>query len=73
MGYHLTADIVSRGQGHSMVAKAAYNSRESITEERTGEIKDYSRMQDKPLASFVFAADPELREPGKLWNFYDRH
>lgn len=73
MSYHLQADIVSRGKGHSMVAKAAYNSRESITEERTGEIKDYSRMKDKPLASFVFVNDPELREPGKLWNFYDRH
>jgi ATP-dependent exoDNAse (exonuclease V) alpha subunit len=56
-----------------MVAKAAYNSRQSITEERTGEIKDYSRHHDKPLASFVFVSDPELRDPGKLWNFYDAH
>lgn len=56
-----------------MVAKAAYNSRQSITEERTGEVKDYSRHQDKPLASFVFAPDPELRDAGKLWNFYDAH
>jgi hypothetical protein len=73
MGYHLQADVVSRGKGHSIVAKAAYNSRQSITEERTGEVKDYSRHQDKPLASFVFVNDPELRDPGKLWNFYDRH
>lgn len=73
MAYHLSADIVSRGKGHSMVAKAAYNSRDSITEERTGELKDYSRHRDKPLASFVFVNDSELREPGKLWNFYDRH
>lgn len=71
MGYHLQADIVSRGKGQSMVAKAAYNSRESITEERTGEMKDFSRMRDKPVASFVFASDPELRDAGKLWNFYD--
>ena len=46
---------------------------QSITEERTGELKDYSRHQDKPLASFVFVNDPELRDAGKLWNFYDAH
>jgi ATP-dependent exoDNAse (exonuclease V) alpha subunit len=73
MGYHLTADVVSRGKGQSMVAKAAYNSREAITEERTGELKDFSRMRDKPLASFIFVSDPELRDAGKLWNFYDAH
>ena len=73
MGYHLTADIVSRAKGQSMVARAAYNLRECLTEERTGERKDYSRMRDKPLASFVFSNDPELRDAGKLWNFYDEH
>jgi len=73
MAYHLTADVVSRGKGDSMVDKAAYNSRTSITEERTGQVKDYSRHEDKPLRSYLFAADPELREPAKLWNFYDRH
>jgi hypothetical protein len=71
MGYHLQADIVSRAKSQSMVAKAAYNSREAITEERTAELKDFSRMRDKPLASFVFVSDPELRDAGKLWNFYD--
>ena len=73
MGYHLQADVVSRGKGHSIIAKAAYNSRESIMEERTGELKDYSRHRDKALASYIFVNDPELREPGKLWNFYDGH
>lgn len=71
MGYHLTADVVSRGKGQSMVAKAAYNSRSAILEERTDELKDYSRHRDKPLASFVFVNDPDLRESGKLWNFCD--
>jgi len=73
MGYHLEADVVSRGKGQSMVAKAAYNGRAAITEERTGELKDFSRMRDKPVASFIFVADPELRDAGKLWNFYDAH
>lgn len=71
MPYHLSVKVVSRGKGHSMIAKAAYNSRTAILEERTGEMKDYSRHKDKPLASFVFTSDPELRDAGKLWNFYD--
>lgn len=73
MPYHFQADVVSRGKGDSMIAKAAYNSRDSLTEERTGEIKDYSRHKDKPIASFVFASDPSLRDAGALWNFYDAH
>jgi hypothetical protein len=71
MGYHLSANIVSRGSGGSIIAKAAYNSRESILEQRTGELKDYSRHRDKPMASFVFAADPKLRDATSLWQFYD--
>lgn len=71
MAYHFTGKAVSRGKGDSMVAKAAYNRREAILEERTGELKDYSRHKDKPLASFVFVSDPELRDAGALWNFYD--
>jgi hypothetical protein len=54
-----------------MIAKAAYNSRESILEERTGELKDYSRHRDKPMASFVFASNPKLRDAESLWQFYD--
>ncbi len=73
MGYHFTSKTVSRAKGHSMVAKAAYNSRSAITEERTHELKDYSRHHDTPLATFVYAPDPELRNPEALWNFYERH
>lgn len=71
MSYHLSAQIVSRGSGGSMIAKAAYNSRDSILEERTGELKDYSRHRDKPMASFIFASDPKLRDAASLWQFYD--
>jgi hypothetical protein len=73
MPYHLNARIVSRAKGLSMVAKAAYNSRTAITEERTGQRKDYSRKKDKPIESLVYVNDPDLREAGKLWNFYDAY
>jgi len=41
--YHFSVKIVSRGKGQSAVAKAAYNSRERMTDERTGETHDYRR------------------------------
>ena len=40
--YRFSASIVSRGAGQSVIAKAAYNAREKLRDERTGELKDYS-------------------------------
>jgi MobA/MobL family len=74
MGYHLNASFVSRGKGQSVMAKAAYNSREKLTEERTGEIKDYSRSKDRPLWSGIFAdqkAPLPLQDREKIWNAVD--
>jgi hypothetical protein len=76
MGYHLNAAHVSRGKGQSVIAKAAYNAREKILEERTGETKDYSRHKDQPLASFIFAPKdaPEwAHDRARLWNEVDRY
>lgn len=42
-GYHCQAKIVSRGKGQSAIAKAAYNGRDRLVDEKTGELKDYSR------------------------------
>lgn len=39
--YHLTAKVVSRGKGQSAVAKAAYNARDKLTNQKTGERHDY--------------------------------
>ena len=41
--FHLDAGIISRGDGHSAVAAAAYRAGERIVETRTGEVHDYSR------------------------------
>lgn len=41
--YHFSVKVVSRGKGQSAVAKAAYNSRECLEDERTGELHDYRR------------------------------
>jgi hypothetical protein len=64
---------VSRGKGQSAVAKAAYNARESLRDERTGELKDYSRSHHNVLFSGIFV-DPKIGAPewvqdrAKLWN-----
>ena len=41
--FHFHADVISRGDGHSAVAAAAYRAGERIVEMRTGEVHDYSR------------------------------
>ena len=41
--YHMNASVVKRSEGHSAVAAAAYRAGEKLTEERTGEVHDYSR------------------------------
>jgi hypothetical protein len=75
MGYHLNVGVVSRGQGDSVVAKAAYNSREDIVELRTGERKDYSRAKDRPAWSGLFANQNEpltAQDRRKVWNTVDQ-
>lgn len=44
--YHLAVKIVSRGQGHSATAAAAYRARGEIVDERTGKRHDYSNAYD---------------------------
>jgi hypothetical protein len=69
--YHCHATPISRGKGKSAVAKAAYNAREKLMDERTGETKDYSRMGDKPVFSGLFIPEeaPEwAHNRAALWN-----
>jgi MobA/MobL family len=64
---------ISRGKGQSAVAKAAYNAREAIRDERTGQMKDFSRNKDEVLFSGIFV-DPKRNAPAwaqqraELWN-----
>ena len=73
-GYHFDArNPVSRAKGQNAVAKAAYNAREALRDERTGELKDYSRTHDNVLFSGIFV-DPKrntsewVQDRSKLWN-----
>lgn len=70
--YRLSAKLpLSRGKGQSAIAKAAYNSRSKLTDERTGEVKDFSRLKGL-IFSGIFPGSrnaPEwVQDRGQLWN-----
>jgi hypothetical protein len=72
--FHLSAKVVSRGSGQSAIAKAAYNSRSKLEDERTGLAKDYSR-KDGAEFSGIFAPKnaPEwVNDRQQLWNAVER-
>lgn len=69
--YHLTAKVISRGKGQSVVAAAAYRSGERLTDERDGTVKEYKARNERILFEGIFApADaPEwARSRNSLWN-----
>ena len=76
---HLSAKIISRGSGHSAVAKAAYNAREELEDRRTGETHDYTRHSSKCLFQGIYAPKgaPEwAHDRTQLWNHveaFERH
>jgi len=68
--YHFSAKVVSRKAGQSTVATAAYNAREKLTDERTGEVKDY-RAKDGLIFSGIYApkdAPDWAHDREQLWN-----
>ena len=69
--YHLSAQVFSRGYGHSAVHAAAYRARADLTDERTGLRHDYSRKADELLFEGIYAPKdaPEwARDRAQLWN-----
>jgi hypothetical protein len=68
--FHFTVALVSRGKGQSAIAKAAYNARDNIRDERTGEMKDYSRKDGLEFSGIFAPKDaPEwTRDRAALWN-----
>lgn len=73
--YHFTAKVVSRAKGQSAIAKAAYNNRERLEDERTGETFDYRRKGGIAFSG-IFApedAPPEwVTDRATLYNAIER-
>jgi Ti-type conjugative transfer relaxase TraA len=68
--YHCNVTPHSRSKGHSAVAGAAYRSGSTMTDERTGEIHDYTRKQGVEHSEIVLPANaPEwAHDRHALWN-----
>jgi hypothetical protein len=72
--YRFSSDIVSRGKGQSAVAKAAYNARENILDERTGEMKRHGHRPGLEFSGIFAPKDaPEwAQDRAQLWNEVER-
>lgn len=68
--FHFSAKVVSRKSGQSVIAKAAYNAREELTEERTGEVKNYTRAQGLVFSGIYTPAQAPkwAHDRAQLWN-----
>lgn len=68
--YHLCCKVISRGQGRSATAAAAYRAAERIYDRRTGLEHDYSRKQGVVRSEVLLPRDaPEhYLDRGELWN-----
>lgn len=68
--YHLSAQIISRGQGRSAVAAAAYRSGEQIENKHDGIIHDYTAKGGIVHSEIILPANapPEWADRGRLWN-----
>ena len=68
--YHLSVSNISRGQGRSVVAAAAYRSGERLIDERYGKVQDYSRRKEVIYTEIM---TPEIaplwiKDRSVLWN-----
>ena len=68
--FHLSVKTISRSAGRSATAAAAYRAGAKITDERTGEIHDYTRKGGVESAALILPDNaPEwARDRAHLWN-----
>ena len=65
--YHCSIKPVSRGNGRSSTAAAAYRAGVCLTDERTGEVHDYTRKQGVEHTELVLPEGVSLHRE-QLWN-----
>jgi MobA/MobL family len=73
--YRCEAKIISRGQGHSAVAAAAYRTGSRLQDERAGKTHDYSNRQKGIVQSVILRPEnsPEwTAKTDTLWNEVER-
>ncbi len=72
--YHLSGSVISRSQGRSAVACAAYRSASKLMDERYGKEHDYTNKQDVAYTEIFLpeGADKKLSDRETLWNEVER-
>lgn len=73
--YHLTAKVVSRAKGQSVVAAAAYRASEALHDERYGLTHDYTRKQGVEHSEILLpeGAPEWMRDRQTLWNAVEQN
>ena len=68
--YHLFVKTIGRSAGRTATAAAAYRAAAEITDERTGEVHDYSRKRDVESATLILpeGAPEWASDRAALWN-----
>ncbi len=68
--YHLSGSIISRSQGRSAIASAAYRSGEKLADEKQGVVHDYSKKQDVVFSEVFLpeGAPIAFKNREVLWN-----
>ncbi|WP_180029125.1 MobQ family relaxase, partial [Acinetobacter sp. YH16032] len=72
--YHFSVKNVSRADGRSAVAAAAYRSGEKLIDERQGKEQDYTRKTGVEFTK-IYAPEntnPELLDRNQLWNTVEK-
>lgn len=72
--YHFSIKPISRGDGRSAVAAAAYRSAQKLDDQRYGKVQDYERKSGVELSQIYAPADaaPDLLDRNKLWNTVEK-
>ena len=67
--YHAHVSVIKRSKGHSSVAAAAYRAGERLTDERTGDIHDYTRRRGVGAAEILAPASAPawVQDRQELW------
>jgi ATP-dependent exoDNAse (exonuclease V) alpha subunit len=73
--YRCEVKLISRGQGHSAIAAAAYRTGTKLQDERAGKIHDYSNRQKSVVQSVILRpenAPAFSQDTASLWNEVER-
>jgi len=70
--YHLAVKAISRSAGRSSTAAAAYRAGEEITDQRSGEVHDYTRKTGVLHAEVVLPEGGTM-DRADLWNSVETH